>query len=186
MVDAEKSLFGDADDSFISKHDDASFLARKRYVFEEDAPEAEESAGSVDGIKFGLQGEAAYSEDAMQGEAAFSEVAAKQGDVVYQKMVDAVPKGTGRTKQTKCSSAFQFTLNEVEKWDALKAYLLSNKQIRYILAVKELAPSTKKEHIHCYVQIDSQAGPILAKAAETSPIIDVNFDFYVTFKDKNG
>lgn len=53
---------------------------------------------------------------------------------------------------SKCSKAFQLTLNEVEKFNGVKVYLMSLKAFRYGIACKEIAPTTKHEHIHIYVQ----------------------------------
>ena len=47
---------------------------------------------------------------------------------------------------------YQFTLNEVEKWDKLFEYLNSFESLGYLIAGKEKAPSTGHEHIHCFVQ----------------------------------
>ena len=46
--------------------------------------------------------------------------------------------------------AFQFTINEVEKFEALKNLLTSLSSCDYILACHELAPTTGHEHIHVY------------------------------------
>ena len=48
--------------------------------------------------------------------------------------------------------AYQLTLNEVQRFESLKANLLAYKNINYILAGKETAPTTEHEHIHIYVQ----------------------------------
>ena len=53
---------------------------------------------------------------------------------------------------TKSGKAFQLTLNEVECFDELRAYLLGLKLFNYMIACKEIAPSTGHEHIHVYVQ----------------------------------
>lgn len=50
---------------------------------------------------------------------------------------------------------FQLTLNEVEKFDELTAYLTSLKSTTYIIACKELAPTTGHEHIHIYCQFSN-------------------------------
>ena len=120
--------FSEGADSFISSHDDMSFLAQKHYVFDSDAPEAEESAGSV---------------LAKEPPKHAIEMAAKQGEAAKEGKVP---------KQTKCARNFQFTLNEVARWDALKSYLTSVKSLQYLLAGKEKAPQTGHEHIHVYVQ----------------------------------
>lgn len=57
---------------------------------------------------------------------------------------------------------WQITLNQVDKWEDLKAYLMSRKMLNYAVACHEIAPSTGHEHIHCYCQFSSCA--ILAKS----------------------
>ena len=52
----------------------------------------------------------------------------------------------------KSGKAFQLTLNQVECFDELRAYLLGFKRLNYMIACKEKAPSTGHEHIHVYVQ----------------------------------
>ena len=46
----------------------------------------------------------------------------------------------------------QLTLNEPEKWNDLRLYLTGLKNLQYIIACKEKAPSTGHIHIHCYCQ----------------------------------
>lgn len=53
--------------------------------------------------------------------------------------------------QTKCASAFQFTLNEVDRLGDLLSYLRQLKP-NYLLAGKETAPTTGHKHVHIYVQ----------------------------------
>lgn len=50
--------------------------------------------------------------------------------------------------------AFQFTLNEVEKYEALKNDLLSLKTCDYLLSAEEEAPTTGHKHIHIYVHFN--------------------------------
>lgn len=45
---------------------------------------------------------------------------------------------------------FLITLNEVARWERLKAYL-RKRNPKYIIAAQERAPTTGHEHIHCYV-----------------------------------
>lgn len=47
---------------------------------------------------------------------------------------------------------FLFTLNEIEHWDELKAWIEKHPQLQYAIACLEKAPSTGHEHIHCYAQ----------------------------------
>lgn len=55
-------------------------------------------------------------------------------------------QGSGNTK----CRAFLITLNEVEKYNNLKQYLLSLKTLDYLLSAEELAPTTGHCHIHIY------------------------------------
>lgn len=57
-----------------------------------------------------------------------------------------------RTTQTRCSTAFLLTLNQVEKFDELKKYLKSLHNFRYAIAGKEKAPTTGHLHIHIFIQ----------------------------------
>ena len=59
-----------------------------------------------------------------------------------------------RKNLTKSSSAFQLTINQIEIFDDIRAYLLSIKQFKYGIACKEIAPSTGHKHIHIYVQFN--------------------------------
>lgn len=52
----------------------------------------------------------------------------------------------GNTK----ARAWQITLNQVVHYDEIKNYICGLKSLRYFLSAKELAPSTKHEHIHIY------------------------------------
>ena len=47
---------------------------------------------------------------------------------------------------------FLLTLNEVDKFDALKEYIKHFKTFNYAIATKEKAPRTNHEHIHIYCQ----------------------------------
>lgn len=51
--------------------------------------------------------------------------------------------------------AYQLTINKLDDYDKILSYLQSLKALRYIIACKEKAPTTGKEHIHIYVQFDS-------------------------------
>lgn len=53
---------------------------------------------------------------------------------------------------TKCSCAFQLTLNQIDKFEEVKSYVKSLKSFQYGIACKEIAPTTLKEHIHIYIQ----------------------------------
>ena len=53
------------------------------------------------------------------------------------------------------AKCFQLTLNEVERFESLKEYLLKLKTLNYIIACKEIAPLTSHEHIHIYTQFNN-------------------------------
>lgn len=46
---------------------------------------------------------------------------------------------------------FQLTLNQVEKYEQLKEYLIQHNTFKYLLSCKEKAPTTGHEHIHIFV-----------------------------------
>lgn len=46
---------------------------------------------------------------------------------------------------------FQLTLNEIDKFEDIKKYLINHQKFRYIICCKEKAPTTGHEHIHIYV-----------------------------------
>lgn len=62
---------------------------------------------------------------------------------------------SGNTKPSFYARHVQLTLNEIEKFEDLKKYLLSSKILNYIIACKEKAPQTGHEHIHIYCQYTS-------------------------------
>lgn len=62
---------------------------------------------------------------------------------------------SGNTKPEACKivfrgRAFQFTLNEVEKYESLKNDLTALKTCDYLLSCEEVAPTTGHKHIHIY------------------------------------
>lgn len=57
-----------------------------------------------------------------------------------------------RKTQTKSSTAFLITLNQPEKFETLRDYLLSFRDFNYGVAGEERAPSTGHKHIHIFVQ----------------------------------
>lgn len=70
-----------------------------------------------------------------------------------QKMTTEV---SGNTKpSTLRARAFQFTLNQVEKFDTLISELTKLKSCDYIIACQENAPSTGHEHIHLYAHFEN-------------------------------
>lgn len=48
--------------------------------------------------------------------------------------------------------AYQITINLIEEWGPILQYLRSLSGLRYMIACQEIAPTTKREHIHVYVQ----------------------------------
>ena len=56
------------------------------------------------------------------------------------------------TKKKINARNIQLTLNEIEKWTDLRLYLQNFKNLNYIIACEEIAPSTGHHHIHCYCQ----------------------------------
>lgn len=50
------------------------------------------------------------------------------------------------------SKAYQLTINKISDWGPILEYLQSLKSINYIIACREFAPTTKKEHYHVYIQ----------------------------------
>lgn len=59
-----------------------------------------------------------------------------------------------KRRQTR-ARAFQLTLNEVDKYDALKEYISNIPSLRYMISCQEIAPSTGHAHIHLYCQFNS-------------------------------
>lgn len=57
---------------------------------------------------------------------------------------------SGNTNPSLCRS-YQLTLNEVDKYEQLTAYLKGLKLMDYLISCKEVAPTTGHEHIHVYV-----------------------------------
>lgn len=49
---------------------------------------------------------------------------------------------------------FQITLNQINKYDNLKEYIIHLKNNNYFISCKEIAPTTNHEHIHIYAQFD--------------------------------
>lgn len=56
-----------------------------------------------------------------------------------------------KSNTNKQARRFQLTLNEVDKFDDVKGYLINHQRFRYIICCKEKAPTTGHEHIHIYV-----------------------------------
>lgn len=63
---------------------------------------------------------------------------------------------SGNTNTSISARHFQLTLNDVSKFDKVKSYLTKSKMLKYIIASKEVAPTTGHEHIHIYVQFNQK------------------------------
>ena len=50
--------------------------------------------------------------------------------------------------------AYQLTINNIEEYEPILLYLRSLSGLRYMIACKEISPTTKREHIHVYVQFN--------------------------------
>ena len=50
------------------------------------------------------------------------------------------------------SKAYQLTINKISDWGAILEYLQSLSSINYMIACREFAPKTNKEHYHVYIQ----------------------------------
>ncbi len=66
----------------------------------------------------------------------------------------AFASGNTKPEAALRARAFQFTLNEVEKYDALLNDLKALKTCDYIISCKEKAPTTGHEHIHIYAHFN--------------------------------
>lgn len=78
--------------------------------------------------------------------------------------------------------AWQYTLNEITKWDNFKKNLLEYKSLNYAIATMEEAPSTGHLHIHCYAQFKTPVKVPISKLegahaeqAKASP--ELNLDY---------
>lgn len=75
--------------------------------------------------------------------------------------VDMATHALGNTK----ARAFQLTTNQVDKYDIVKKYLTGLKTMDYMIACKEVAPTTGHEHIHIYVHFRNAIKLSLKKCA---------------------
>ena len=55
----------------------------------------------------------------------------------------------------KMSKAYQLTINKISDWGPILEYLRSLKSRNYMIACRELAPTTGHEHYHVYVQFNN-------------------------------
>lgn len=81
---------------------------------------------------------------------------------VEAQMATHVVGNTSRPRVPKARD-WQFTLNEVDKWDKLLAYLSNLKSLGYGIACHEVAPTTGHEHIHVYTHFDTPFAPSIKK-----------------------
>ena len=63
------------------------------------------------------------------------------------------------------------TINEIDKYEQIKKNLSSRKTFRYLIAGKEIAPETGKEHIHMYVEF--KATTTITKALTCNCRVDI-------------
>lgn len=66
---------------------------------------------------------------------------------------------TESSKQLR-SRSFQVTLNEIEKYEELKDYLINHPKMNYFISCREYAPTTGHPHIHIYIQFTA---PVILK-----------------------
>lgn len=59
---------------------------------------------------------------------------------------------------------WQFTLNDVNRYDELKSYLTGLKSLRYFISCIETAPTTGHEHIHIFTQFTKPFRPSIRKS----------------------
>ena len=83
--------------------------------------------------------------------------------MVEEKNYKKEVKGSSPTDKKIKVKNIQLTLNEPEKWNDLRLYLTGFKNLQYILACQELAPTTQHAHIHCYCQFRKCTTITLAK-----------------------
>jgi hypothetical protein len=67
--------------------------------------------------------------------------------------------------QSASSSAFQLTINEIDRFGELKEYLSSLKPLQYAVAAEEEAPTTGHKHAHIYAQFSRSIRLSLKKLA---------------------
>lgn len=81
---------------------------------------------------------------------------------VEGQMASHVVGNTSRPRVPKARD-WQFTLNEVDKWNNLLAYLSNLKSLGYGIACHEVAPTTGHEHIHVYTHFTNMFSPSIRK-----------------------
>ena len=64
---------------------------------------------------------------------------------------------------------FQLTLNKIDEWESICKYLCSL-SYQYIIACKEIAPTTGHEHIHVYIQLKVNLNKLSKKKLLTAHI----------------
>lgn len=81
---------------------------------------------------------------------------------VEAQMATHVVGNTSRPRVPKARD-WQFTLNEVDKWDDLLEYIANLKSLGYGIACHEVAPTTGHEHIHVYTHFNTPFTPSIRK-----------------------
>lgn len=61
----------------------------------------------------------------------------------------------GVSNVSKSSTSFLLTLNQADRFESLKAYLLSLQSLKYAIAGRERAPTTGHLHVHIFVQFSN-------------------------------
>lgn len=64
-------------------------------------------------------------------------------------------QGSGNTKPSLKARNFQLTLNQVDRYEALRDEFKKLKSCTYFISCKEIAPSTGHEHIHIYAHFNN-------------------------------
>lgn len=72
-------------------------------------------------------------------------------------------QSSGNTKPSLRARSFQLTLNEVDKYEEVKAYLDSLKTCDYYISCEEEAPTTGHKHIHIYCHFSTSRNLSLQK-----------------------
>ena len=77
--------------------------------------------------------------------------------------------------------AYQLTINKISDWGAILEYLQSLTSINYMIACREFAPKTQKEHYHVYIQFKYSKLPHfcnILKLLKCKVHLFLNFEFY--------
>ena len=85
---------------------------------------------------------------------------------------------------------WQFTLNQVERYNELVKYLKSKKSLKYFISCKEISPQTKHEHIHIFAHFSNAFYPKINKCEgahveKCFGSIKQNIEYIKKLKNKN-